>query len=95
MITEGSEHGTIEEDEKEIIERVISPERPKYHFFDDPPDRYGLGRLTVYRTRSTDEFSEIIYSTYPACEGSIDNVKGLVYVKDMLKASRKRGWNRS
>lgn len=87
MITEGSEHGTIEEDEKEIIERV-------FHLSDR-----NITSLMTHRTdmvwvdlQSTvhevlTEFSEIIYSTYPACEGSIDNVKGLVYVKDMLKAS--------
>lgn len=87
IISEGSEHGTIEEDEKEIIERV-------FHLSDR--------NITSLMTHRTDmvwvdlsatvsevlaKFPEIIYSTYPACEGTVDNVKGLVYVKDMLKAS--------
>lgn len=87
MISEGSEHGTIEEDEKEIIERV-------FHLSDR-----NITSLMTHRTdmvwvdlRSTvnevlTNFSEVIYSTYPACEGTVDDVKGLVYVKDMLKVS--------
>lgn len=87
MISEGSEHGTIEEDEKEIIERV-------FHLSDR-----NITSLMTHRTDMVwvdlqatvkdvlNGFSEIVYSTYPACEGSIDYVKGLVYVKDMLKVS--------
>jgi putative hemolysin len=30
---------------------------------------------------------DIVYSTYPVCDGVVDEIKGIVYVKDMLKAS--------
>ena len=87
MISEGSEHGTIEEGEKEIIERV-------FHLGDR-----NITSLMTHRTdivwvditdtvdKVTHKFDDIIYSTFPVCDGTVDNIKGLVYVKDMLKAS--------
>lgn len=87
MISEGSEHGEIEEDEKEIIERV-------FHLGDR-----SITSLMTHRTDIVwvdmhitvkdviDQFEEIIFSTFPVCDGNIDNIKGLVYVKDLLKAT--------
>lgn len=87
MITEGSESGTIEEDEKEIIERVFHlSDRNITSLMTHRTDMVWVD-LTSTVSEVLTEFGEIVYSTYPACEGSIDNVKGLVYVKDMLKAS--------
>lgn len=89
LITESSEHGEIDEDEKEIIERV-------FHL--------GDRNITSLMTHRTDivwmdmnetvgdvieRFSDFIYSTYPVCDGSIDNIKGLAHVKDLLKADEK------
>ena len=86
MISEGSEHGTIDEDEKEIIERV-------FHL--------GDRNITSLMTHRTDiiwadaketveafkeKFDHIVFSSFPVCEGSVDDIKGLVYVKDMVKA---------
>jgi putative hemolysin len=86
LITEGSEQGSIEEDEKEIIERV-------FHL--------GDRNITSLMTHRTDivwvdvkdsvqtvkeKLNEVIYSTYPVCDGVVDEIKGLVYVKDLLKA---------
>jgi putative hemolysin len=86
MINEGSESGSIETDEKEIIERV-------FHL--------GDRNITSLMTHRTDivwlpmedtvqdvknKLDEIVFSTFPVCAGSIDDIKGLVYVKDLLKA---------
>ena len=83
MISEGSEQGTIEEDEKEIIERV-------FHL--------GDRNITSLMTHRTDivyfemqednnsvreKISEYLHSVYPLCEGNMDNIKGVVYIKDM------------
>ena len=86
MISEGSEHGTIEEEEKEIIERVfhlgdrnitsLMTHRTDIEWFDE--------KETVENVK--ERFAEIIYSTYPVCEGTVDNIKGLIYIKDLLKA---------
>ncbi len=87
MITEGSEHGTIEEEEKEIIERV-------FHLGDR-----NITSLMTHRTdiawfnmndtvqQVKDKFSTIIYSSYPVCEDTVDNIKGIIHIKDLLKAS--------
>ena len=86
MISEGSESGSIEEDEKDIIERV-------FHL--------GDRNITSLMTHRTDivwhdiketvndlknKSGEIIYSTFPVCEDTVDTIKGIVYVKDLLKA---------
>ncbi len=86
MITEGSEHGAIEEEEKEIIERV-------FHLGDR-----NITSLMTHRTdivwfeanetvqQAKDTMSEVVFSSYPVCAGTIDNIQGIVNVKDLLKA---------
>lgn len=85
MISEGSEHGTIEEEEKEIIERV-------FHLGDR-----NITSLMTHRTEIawfdiedtvrtvTEKFDQITYSTYPVCDKTVDDIKGLIYIKDLLK----------
>ncbi len=87
MITEGSEHGAIEEEEKEIIERVfhlgdrnitsLMTHRTDIAWFD--------GKVTVQQAK--DKLDEVIYSSYPVCEETVDNIKGTITVKDLLKAA--------
>ncbi len=87
MVAEGSEHGAIEEEEKEIIERL-------FHL--------GDRNITSLMTHRTDivwfdeqetvldfknRFEVLTYSTYPVCDKIVDDIKGLVYVKDIVKAS--------
>ncbi|MEO6720170.1 MAG: hemolysin family protein [Ferruginibacter sp.] len=86
MITEGSEHGTIEEEEKDIIERI-------FHLGDR-----NITSLMTHRTdiewmdindtvqSVKDKYDPITYSTYPVCDGMIDDIKGIIYIKDLLKA---------
>ncbi|MEJ7673987.1 MAG: hemolysin family protein [Chitinophagaceae bacterium] len=83
LVSEGSEHGAIEEEEKEIIERV-------FHL--------GDRNITSLMTHRTDivwfdinenltsiknKIRECLHSVYPLCDGDIDNIKGVVYIKDM------------
>ncbi len=87
MITEGSEHGSIEEDEKEIIERV-------FHLGDRNITSLMTHRTDIvwYNMKETvndvkNKSEDIIYSTFPVCEDTVDNIKGIVYIKDLLKAN--------
>ena len=83
MVSEGSEHGAIEEEEKEIIERVfhlgdrnitsLMTHRTDIVWFDVKED------ITSIRQK----ISEYLHSVYPLCDGDIDNIKGVVYIKDM------------
>jgi putative hemolysin len=87
MITEGSEHGAIEEEEKDIIERLfhlgdrnitsLMTHRTDIAWFD--------GDETVQQVK--DKMDTVIYSSYPVCEATIDNIKGIISVKDLLKAA--------
>jgi len=86
MITEGSEHGAIEEEEKDIIERI-------FHLGDR-----NITSLMTHRTdiawlnaedtvqQVKEQLADIIYSSYPVCHETIDNIKGVVSIKDLLKA---------
>jgi len=86
MISEGSEHGAIEEEEKDIIERV-------FHLGDR-----NITSLMTHRTEIvwfdmedtvqtiTDQHDQINYSTYPVCDKTVDDIKGIIYIKDLLKA---------
>ena len=87
MISEGSEHGSIEEDEKDIIERV-------FHLGDRNITSLMTHRTDIVWYDVTDtaldvrnKTGEIIYSTFPVCENTVDNIKGIIYVKDLLKAN--------
>ncbi len=86
MISEGSEHGSIEEGEKVIIERV-------FHLGDR-----SITSLMTHRTdivwfdikETVDEIrnkqEELTFSTYPVCDGTVDDIKGLISIKDLFKA---------
>ncbi len=83
MITEGTVAGTIEEEEKEIIERL-------FHLGDR-----NITSLMTHRSDivwfDLDENEEKIkekiiiepHSIYPICDGDIDNLKGIVSLKDL------------
>jgi putative hemolysin len=86
IINEGTEQGTIDEAEQEIIERV-------FHL--------GDRNITSLMTHRSDiiwfdlnETEEMIkekilkepHSVYPVCDGEIDNIKGMVTIKDMYVA---------
>ena len=86
MISEGSEHGSIEEGEKDIIERV-------FHLGDR-----SITSLMTHRTdivwfdinKTVDEIrnkqEDLAFSTYPVCQGTVDDIKGLISIKDLFKA---------
>lgn len=83
LITEGTEAGTIDEAEQEIIERV-------FHLGDR-----NITSLMTHRSDiiwfslndSEDTIKEKIlkepHSAYPICDGEIDNIKGVVSIKDL------------
>lgn len=87
MITEGSEHGAIEEEEKDIIERI-------FHLGDRNITSLMTHRTDIawFNSSSTveevrDKMEDIIYSSYPVCDETIDNIRGIVHIKAFLKAA--------
>ena len=83
LITEGTEAGTIDETEQEIIERV-------FHLSDR-----NITSLMTHRSDiiwfNLDETEEQIkekiirepHSAYPICDGDIDQIQGVVSIKDL------------
>jgi putative hemolysin len=83
MITEGTEAGTIDEAEQEIIERV-------FHLGDRNITSIMTHRSDIIWFGVNDNEEKIKqkilsepHSVYPICEGDIDNIKGVVSIKDL------------
>jgi len=86
IISEGTEQGTIEEAEQEIIERV-------FHLGDR-----NITSLMTYRSdiiwfdlndnkqTTRERISLEPHSVYPVCDRNIDNIKGMVSIKDLYGA---------
>jgi putative hemolysin len=86
IITEGSEHGAIEEEEKDIIERV-------FHLGDRNITSLMTHRTDIVWVDVNDTIQTVKikiksqpYSSYPVCDGTVDNIKGLVFMKDLFLA---------
>lgn len=83
MITEGTEAGTIDEAEQEIIERV-------FHLGDRNITSLMTHRSDIIWFSEEDNEDRIKakilqepHSVYPICDGDIDNIKGVVSIKDL------------
>ena len=87
LITEGTEAGTIDEKEQEIIERV-------FHLGDR-----NITSLMTHRSdiiwfnlndneeRMKEKIIKERHSIYPICDGDIDQLKGVVSIKDLYIAN--------
>jgi len=83
IISEGTEQGTIEEAEQEIIERVfhlgdrnitsLMTHRSDIHWFDINDNEVSIKEKIVREP----------HSVYPVCDGDIDNIKGIISLKDL------------
>jgi len=87
IISEGTEHGAIEEAEQDIIERVFHlSDRNITSLMTHRSDIIWIeGSQTVEETKS--EMDEVVHSVYPVCENSIDKIKGMVSIKDLFSAN--------
>ena len=83
IINEGTESGSIEEEEKELIERIfhlgdrnitsLMTHRSDIIWFD----------LNDNEENIRDKIVQEPHSVYPICDGSIDHIKGMVSIKDL------------
>lgn len=89
MVDAGKEDGTIEEDEKELINNV-------FEFNDKVTSEIMRHRTEMFALDINDPIDELIdgvtkngFSRVPIYEENIDNIKGLIYVKDLIKYMNK------
>ena len=85
MIDEGEEKGTIEEEEKELLNNV-------FDFNDIIVSEIMTPRTDMYAVEVNqkvndilDEMDEYKYSRIPVYEENIDNIQGILFIKDLLK----------
>lgn len=83
IISEGTEQGTIDEVEQEIIERV-------FHLSDRNitslmTHRSDIVWFDLYDNELSikEKILKEPHTVYPVCEGNIDNIKGIVSIKDL------------
>jgi putative hemolysin len=86
IISEGTEHGTIEEAEQDIIERVFHlSDRNITSLMTHRSDIIWLeGSQTVAQAKRG--LGDVIHSIYPVCDQTIDKIKGVVNIKDFFIA---------
>lgn len=85
LIDEGEEKGTIQQDEREMIHNI-------FEFNDITVSEVMTHRTDVYAIEIDSNINDIIkdiddykYSRIPVYEETIDNIKGILFVKDLLK----------
>ena len=83
IISEGTESGTIEEEEKQMIERI-------FHLGDRNITSLMTHRSDIIWFDMNDNEEKIKekiisepHSVYPICDGEIDNIKGMISIKDL------------
>ncbi len=84
MVDVGEEKGSIEEEEKELINNV-------FEFNDKVTSEVMIHRKDIYAIDVKSEIEDILsdlkeykYSRIPVYEDTIDNVVGMLYIKDLL-----------
>ncbi|HEU5382632.1 MAG TPA: hemolysin family protein [Ktedonobacteraceae bacterium] len=88
LVTVGEEEGVLEEEETEMIHSI-------FEFADTPVREVMIPRIDVIALESDATVDEAVdlaleggFSRIPVYEGSIDNIIGVLYTKDMLKQLR-------
>jgi putative hemolysin len=86
IISEGTEQGTIEEAEQEIIERV-------FHLGDRNITSLMTHRSDIIWLPANATLNEVAdtiknapHSSYPICDGEVDQITGIVSIKDLFQA---------
>jgi putative hemolysin len=87
LIEQGTEAGTFEEAEQDMVERVFRlGDRPVSSFMTPRPDIVWLD-LEDTPEENRQKMVESAYSRYPICQGGLDNVLGVIPVTDLLARS--------
>lgn len=88
LVDVGEEKGTIEEEEREMINNV-------FEFNDKVASEVMKHRTEVFAVDINSDINELLdeldrskYSRVPVYEDTIDNIKGILYVKDLFKYVR-------
>ena len=88
MIDEGEEKGTIDQEEKELLNNG-------FEFNDTTASEIMTPRIDIFALKISQDLYEVLdelddykYSRIPVYEDTIDNIKGIILIKDILKDLR-------
>ena len=88
MIDEGEEKGTIDQEEKELLNNV-------FEFNDTTASEIMTPRIDIFALKISQDLYEVLdelddykYSRIPVYEDTMDNIKGIILIKDILKDLR-------
>lgn len=85
MVDQGEENGAIEETEKELINNVFDlNDIVASEIMTHRTDMYAI-EINENLYELLDEIDEYKYSRIPVYEETIDNIKGILFLKDVLK----------
>jgi putative hemolysin len=90
LIRQGTDAGTIQRDEQEILDRV-------FRFGDKPVNNIMTPRTSLEVLYTTDSIGEVCrkiadtgHSVFPLCENTIDNVVGIIRPPDILERALRK-----
>ncbi|BAZ50749.1 putative hemolysin [Nostoc sp. NIES-4103] len=87
LIEQGTEAGTFEEAEQDMVERVFRlGDRPVSYLMTPRPDIVWLD-LEDSAEENRQKIVDSAYSRYPVCQAGLDNVLGVIPVTDLLARS--------
>ncbi|WP_160683351.1 hemolysin family protein [Clostridium sp. C2-6-12] len=93
FIETGEEQGAINEHEKEMIEGIIEFDNKKVEKVMTPRIEVYCINIKEPLDSYLDELLEMRYSRVPVYEDDIDNVIGILYMKDFMIEARKTGFD--
>ncbi|NLX60761.1 MAG: HlyC/CorC family transporter [Phycisphaerae bacterium] len=94
IVTEGELEGTLEEDEKTMIENIIEFKDTDVAAIMTPRTEIVALPRTATLTEARDCFTADGHSRMPVYDGTIDAVVGVLYAKDLLAATAAEGFDR-
>lgn len=93
FIETGEEQGAINESEKEMIEGIIEFDNKKVEKVMTPRTEVYCINIKEPLNSYLDELLEMRYSRVPVYEDDIDNVIGILYMKDFMIEARRTGFD--
>ena len=93
FIETGEEQGAINESEKEMIEGIFEFDNKKVEKVMTPRTEVYCINIKEPLSSYLDELLEMRYSRIPVYEDDIDNVIGILYMKDFIIEAKNKGFN--
>lgn len=92
LIESGTEHGTINEDEQEMISSVLEFNDITAVEIMTPRTEVYMIDINEFNENTIDEMIQENYSRIPVYDDSPDDIIGIVYIKDVFREARRVGF---